>query len=346
MPSYSLAELAGLIGVRLEGDPVAVVAGVAPLAAAAKTDLSFLAHPRYTAAARQSKAGALIADDGYPGDGQNVLRSDNPYLAFARATALLAPEMVPAPGVAPTAVIAAGTALPDDASIGPHAVIGAGVSLGAAVCIGAGCVVEDGVVLGDGTRLFPRVTIHRGTRLGRRCIVQSGTVLGADGFGYATDGDGRHVKIPQRGGLEIGDDVEIGANVTVDRGSAGDTVIGAGTKIDNLVQIGHNVRIGQNAILVAQVGIAGSTRIGDFAVIGGQAGIAGHRTIGARARIAAQSGVIGDIPEGAEVSGYPARPHRGQMRTHALLARLPELLKRVRALETRTSSRPSRPADE
>jgi UDP-3-O-[3-hydroxymyristoyl] glucosamine N-acyltransferase len=209
------------------------------------------------------------------------------------------------------------------------------VELGEEVVIGAGSHLEDGVRVGTRTRLFPRVTVHRGTTIGERCVVQSGCVLGSDGFGYATDVEGAHHRVPQRGGLTIGNEVDLGANVTIDRGSAGDTVIGDGCKIDNLVHIAHNVRIGRNTMIVAQVGIAGSTVIGDRVILGGQAGIIGHARIGDRARIGGQAGVIGDVPAGMEVSGYPARAHHDQMRAHALFARLPELFQRLKRLEDR-----------
>lgn len=335
MPTYTLGELAEAIDARLEGDPEVEVDGVARLEEAGPTDLSFLANPRYQAAARRSAAGAVVVDEEYRSDGQNVLRSANPYLSFARAAALIAPEARVAPGVDENAVVDDSARVPESASIGPLTVIGAGVDLGDRVVIGAGSVLEEGVRVGDETRIFPRVTIHSGTRLGARCVVQSGTVLGSDGFGYATDERGGHHRVPQRGGLTIGDDVEIGANVTIDRGSAGDTVIGDGTKIDNLVHVAHNVAIGRNVIIVAQVGISGSARIGDGVVLGGQAGLAGHITIGDHARIGGQAGVIGSVPAGAEYSGYPARPHRDQMRSYALFARLPEIFERLKALESK-----------
>ncbi|MBW3660291.1 MAG: UDP-3-O-(3-hydroxymyristoyl)glucosamine N-acyltransferase [Gemmatimonadetes bacterium] len=335
MPTWTLGELADAVDARLEGDPDVVIRGVARLEDAGPHDISFLANPKYEEAAARSTAGAVVAGDAYAADGQNVLRSDNPYLTFARAAELIAPALEPEPGVAETAVIAPRVSVPESASIGPHVVIGADVSLGARVVIGAGSVIEDGVSIGTETRVFPRVTIHSGTRIGVRCVIQSGSVLGSDGFGYATDSAGRHHRVPQRGGLVIGDDVDIGANCTIDRGSPGDTTIGDGTKIDNLVHVAHNVAIGRGVIVVAQVGVAGSTKIGDHAVLGGQAGITGHASIGARARIGGQAGVIGDVPAGAEYSGYPARPHREQMRSQALFARLPDLFDRLKALETK-----------
>lgn len=337
MSKIPLGELAGAIGARLEGDPTFVVTGVASLEQAGPEDLSFLANPRYEGAALASRAGALIVGRDFTTDGRNVLRCDNPYLAFARAVPLISPEPPVERGVHPSAIVHPSVSVPENVAVGPMAVVGRDVELGTGVVIGAGSVVEDGARIGAGTRLFPRVTVHRGTRLGERCIVQSGTVLGSDGFGYATDESGRHHRVPQRGGLTIGDDVEIGANVTIDRGSAGDTVVGEGCKIDNLVHIAHNVRIGRKAMIVAQVGIAGSTIVGENAVLAGQAGIAGHLRIGDRARIGAQAGVIGDVPAGAEYSGYPARAHRDQMRAHALFARLPELFQRLKRLEDRFS---------
>lgn len=337
MSKIPLGELAGEIGARLEGDPDFLVRGIASLEQAGPEDLSFLANPRYEAAALASRAGALIVGRDFTADGRNVLRCDNPYLAYARAVPLISSEPPIEDGVHPSAIVDPSVLLPDRVAVGPLAVIGRGVELGPGVVIGSGSFLEEGVRIGADTRLFARVTVHRGTRMGQRCIVQSGTVLGSDGFGYATDESGWHHRVPQRGGLVIGDDVEIGANVTIDRGSTGDTIVGEGCKIDNLVHIAHNVRIGRNSMIVAQVGIAGSSIIGDHAVLAGQAGIAGHLQIGDRARIGAQAGVIGDVPADAEFSGYPARAHRDQMRAHALFARLPELFQRLKRLEDRLS---------
>lgn len=335
MPTLTLRELAGAIHARLEGDPDVSVNGVAPLETAGPGDLSFLANPRYEESAATTRAAALIVGESFHGNGANLLRVSNPYLAYARAVELILPEGRSQPGADPSAIVDSTAQVAGSASIGPLCVIGAGAIVGERTTVGAGCVVEAGVEIGEECRIFPRVTLHSGTKLGARCIVQSGSVLGSDGFGYATDERGRHHKVPQRGGLAIADDVEIGANVTIDRGSAADTVIGSGTKIDNLVHIAHNVTIGQNAFIVAQVGIAGSTSIGDHAVIAGQAGIIGHVRIGDRARLGAQAGVIGDVPADAEYSGYPARSHREQMRAYALFARLPELFERLKAVESR-----------
>ncbi|MGH7587970.1 MAG: UDP-3-O-(3-hydroxymyristoyl)glucosamine N-acyltransferase [Gemmatimonadota bacterium] len=335
MPKIPLSELAGAIDARLEGDPTFEVSGIAPLERAGPNDISFLANPRYEAAALASAAGALVVGRDFPADGRNILRCENPYLAFARAVAMLSPDPPVVAGVHPSAIVDPSASVPPSAAVGPLVVLGSGVELGEEVVIGAGSHLENGVRVGACTRLFPRVTVHRGTTIGERCVVQSGCVLGSDGFGYATDVEGAHHRVPQRGGLTIGNEVELGANVTIDRGSAGNTVIGDGCKIDNLVHIAHNVRIGRNTMIVAQVGIAGSTVIGDRVILGGQAGIIGHARIGDRARIGGQAGVIGDVPAGMEVSGYPARAHRDQMRAHALFARLPELFQRLKRLEDR-----------
>jgi UDP-3-O-[3-hydroxymyristoyl] glucosamine N-acyltransferase len=219
-----------------------------------------------------------------------------------------------------------------EVSVGPFAVIEAGAVLGDRVRIGPHSVVGAGSKLGVDTLLHPHVTLYPGTVLGERCIVHSGARLGSDGFGYAWTGT-EHRKVPQVGGCRLGDDVEIGANTTIDRGSIGDTRVGQGTKIDNLVQLGHNVRVGERAILISQVGIAGSTTVGDGAVLGGQVGVGGHLEIGAGARVGAQAGVTGDVPAGETVSGYPARPHRLALRAQAVTLRLPEILRRLRRLE-------------
>lgn len=336
MPTWTLGELAEAVDARLDGDASVVIDGVARLEDAGPRDLSFLANPKYGETAARSAAGAVIVGEGYRADGQNVLRTDNPYLAYARAVELVSPAPEPVPGVDPSAIVADGVYVPGDASIGPGAVIGPEVQIGPGVVIGAGSVIEEGVVIGEGTRIFPRVVVHSGTRIGAGCVVQSGAVLGSDGFGYATDAEGRHRRVPQRGGLVVGDEVDIGANCTIDRGSAGDTTIGSGTRIDNLVHVAHNVAIGRGVMIIAQVGIAGSSKIGDHVVLAGQAGLQGHITIGPGARIGGQAGVIGDVPAGAEYSGYPARPHRDQMRVQALVARLPELFRRLKSLESRS----------
>jgi UDP-3-O-[3-hydroxymyristoyl] glucosamine N-acyltransferase len=243
----------------------------------------------------------------------------------------LYPEKAPVAGVAATARLGKGVDIGELVSIGDYAVIGAGAKLGRGATIGAHCVVGEGVSIGDGTRLLPGVTIYSGATLGARTIVHSGARIGCDGFGYVFR-DGAHNKIPHVGRCLIGDDVEIGANTTIDRGSIDDTVVGSGTKIDNLVHIAHNVRIGEKCLVMAQVGVAGSVTIGDGAILAGQAGISGHVSIGAGARIAAQAGVFGDVPAGESWSGYPARPHRESLRASAALLKLAGMMRRLENL--------------
>lgn len=256
----------------------------------------------------------------------------NPRLAFAQALAYYHPEDVPPAGVHPTATVAPDAQLGAGVSIGPHASIGSGAVLGDGVVIGDGAVVANGVVLGAGTRLFPQVVIYPRCTLGARVRVHAGTVIGSDGFGYEWDGT-RHAKIPQVGGVIIEDDVELGANVTVDNGTVGATVIRRGTKVDNLVHLAHNVEVGEHTLLVAQVGISGSTRVGAGCVLGGQVGVAGHLSIGPRSTIAAKSGVSKNVPGNATYSGFPLRRHEEEKKIKAALGRLPQLLRRVARLE-------------
>jgi UDP-3-O-[3-hydroxymyristoyl] glucosamine N-acyltransferase len=243
----------------------------------------------------------------------------------------LYPEKSAVPGVAPTARIGKGAVIGERVSIGEYAVVGPDAKLAAGVTIGAHCVIGEGVSIGEGTRLWAGATIYPGATLGARTIVHSGVRIGCDGFGYVFR-DGVHNKIPHVGRCIIGDDVEIGANTTIDRGSIDDTVVGNGTKIDNLVHIAHNVRIGEKCLIMAQVGIAGSVTVGDGAILAGQAGISGHISIGAGARLAAQAGVFGDVPAGESWSGYPARPHRESLRASAALFKLAGMMRRLEKL--------------
>jgi UDP-3-O-[3-hydroxymyristoyl] glucosamine N-acyltransferase len=240
------------------------------------------------------------------------------------------------PGVHATAVLGRGVALGKGVSIGPYAVIGDGASIGDGAVVGAHVVIGQGVAIGAHSQLYPSVTIYAGTRVGDRVTVHAGARLGSDGFGYVQR-EGQHLKIPHVGRCIIEDDVEIGANTTIDRGSIDDTVIGAGTKIDNLVQIAHNVRVGKVCLIMAQVGIAGSVRVEDGAMLLGQVGVSGHHTIGTGARLAAQAGVFGDIPAGETWSGYPARPHKEALRAQAALFKLPSLLRRIERLLDQTT---------
>lgn len=326
--------VADLIGGRLVGDGSVPLTGFAPLDRAGPGDLSLLSSGKYLDAFRASRAGCvLVADDlaGVSGGPAVRVVVRDPARAMGQVLSRLHPESAPAPGVDPTARLGPGVVLGDRVSVGPYATVGAGVRIGDRVVIGAGAVIEDGVEIGDDSVLGPRVVCCRGTRLGRRVRVKAGAVLGGTGFGYAP-GDGGLERVPHVGRCLIEDDVDIGANTCIDRGSIDDTVVGAGTKIDNLVQLGHNVRIGRRCLLMSQVGVAGSARIGDGVILAGQAGVVGHLTIGDGARVAAQSGVGSDVPPGADYGGSPARPHREWLRSHAVLYRLAPIARELEAV--------------
>jgi UDP-3-O-[3-hydroxymyristoyl] glucosamine N-acyltransferase len=333
----SAADIAALVEGRLVGDGAARVASVAPLDRAGPDDISFLASGKYLAAFTASRAGAVLVTAEHettPGPAVRIVVTD-PHKAMLRVVhALYPPATLPA-GVHATAHIGTGARLGDGTAIGAHAVVGAGARLGARVIVMESCVIGAGVAIGDAAVLYPHVVCYPGTSIGARAILHAGVRLGVDGFGYSQSAQGTHEKIPHVGRCIIGDDVEIGANSTVDRGSVDDTVIGDGTKIDNLVHVGHNCRIGKRCLIMAQVGLAGSARVEDDVILAGQAGIGGHITVGTRARIGAQSGVIGDVDAGATVSGFPARAHRDVMRAAAALHRLAAIVDEIEALVER-----------
>ncbi len=323
-----------LVGGELRGDPGAAVTGVAPLDRAGASDVSFLAAPRYVAAAERTRAGVLLVSrelaDTATGARATIV-VDKPHDAVLTLLPRLyvAPQRVP--GVHPTARIGRGARIGAGVAIEEYVVIGAGATVGDGVWIGPHAVVGDGARIGRDSMLYAHCTIYSGSELGERVKIQSGARIGSDGFGYVFR-DGAHQPIPHVGRCVLENDVDVGANTTIDRGSVDDTVIGAGTKIDNLVQIGHNVRIGKLCLIVAQVGISGSVHIEDGAVFGGQSGLAGHLTIGAGARVAARAGVISDIPPGETWSGYPARPHRESLRASSALFRLAGIIKKLERL--------------
>lgn len=332
--------VAELVGGEVRGDAEAPVHGVAPIDRATPGQLTFLASAKYAPLlANCSASVALVAPElaDTPGGVAARVVVAKPQEAMLRLLPVLFVPPARRPGIDPTARIGRGAVLGEEVTIGPYVVIGEGARIGDRVQLDAHVVVGDGVEIGDDSHLFPHVTTYPGTRLGRRVVAHAGARLGNDGFGFVYTG-GVHQKIPHVGRCVIEDDVEIGANTTIDRGSIDDTVIGAGTKIDNLVMIGHNVRVGRLCLIVAQAGISGSTRLGDGCVIGGQVGISGHNQIGDGARIAAQAGVFGDVPAGETWSGYPARPHREALRAQAALFKLAGMVRRLEKLLGREES--------
>lgn len=335
------AAIAEAVGGQLVGDPLVAVSGVAALDRASRRDLSFLGAAKYAPLFAASQAGVVLILPELaeaPGSAPARVVVDRPQEALLTLLPRFQRSRAPSPGIHPTAVIGAGVRLGSNVSVGPYAIIGDDVTLGDDVIIGPHCVVGAGVELGERCHVVASVTIYAGSRVGKRVILHAGVRIGSDGFGYVQR-DGQHLKIPHVGRCILEDDVEIGANTTIDRGSIDDTVIGAGTKIDNLVQIGHNVRVGRSCLIMSQAGVAGSVRIEDGCMILGQVGISGHHTIGKGARLAAQAGVFGDIPAGETWSGYPARPHKEALRAQAALFKLPSLLRRIeRLLDTKTES--------
>jgi len=332
--------IAAAVGGTLEGDASATVTAVAPLDRADAHHLTFLANAKYAPLAAERRVGVLLVtrDLADVGNAKARIIVDNPHEAMLPLLPLLYPAASQQPGIHPTAIIGRGVVLGDDLSIGPGVVLGDGVTIGARTRLDAHVVIGNGVSVGEDCHLFPSVTVYSGTEIGSRVRVHAGARLGSDGFGYVYR-DNAHVKIPHVGRCLIESDVEIGANTTIDRGSIDDTVIGAGTKIDNLVMVAHNVRIGRLCLLMAQVGIAGSVRVEDGCILAGQVGISGHLTIGRGARLAAQAGVFGSIPPGETWSGYPARPHRDALRAQAAMFKLPSLIRALERLVERDDKR-------
>jgi len=333
---FTAAEISKLLQGEITGDPDLLLKGFAPADRAQPGDLTFAENDNYFARAAQSAAAAIIVDGPFTSTHKTVIRVANARLAFAKILPLFFPEPTFSPGVHPTAIIAATAQVDPSAHIGPFCVIGENVRIGRnSVLQGSDFLAAD-CHLGQQVNLFPNVTLYARTEIEDRVRIHSGSVIGADGFGYVPDG-GIHRKVAQIGNVILREDVEVGANVTIDRGALGPTVIGKGSKIDNLVQIAHNVTIGEHCLIVSQAGIAGSTKLGNYVVVAGQVGLAGHLKIGNRASIAAQSGVMHNIPDGEKWFGYPAQPDRQTKRQIIALQQLPDLLKRVAELEKKLS---------
>ena len=332
---YTLSELADLTDSRLEAGGDRRIEGVAPLESAGPADISFLANPRYRAQLAGTAAGAVILPESESVDDHHfaVLRADNPYLVFARIARLLNPLPSVVPGVDPSASVAPDANVPDSARVGPQAVIGAAAVIGARCVIGPGAVIGADVVLGEDCRIDANASVLEGVRLGKRVQILPGAVIGGEGFGFAHAGD-HWEAVPQLGSVVIGDDVSIGANTTVDRGSQGDTLIGRGCKIDNLVQVAHNVHIGEHTIIASGTGISGSTHIGRYCTIGGSVGFAGHLDIADGVTFTGMAMVIGHVPEsGVYSSGVPAMPTREWRRSAVRFRQLDDMARRLEKLE-------------
>ena len=340
-----LKDIAERIECRLDGDGEIEIRGVAGIEDAGPGDLTFFTNPRYLPELRRTRASAVILGDAAETAPCAMLRSRLPYLAFALAVELFGDTWRPEPGVHRLAMVGENVLLGEGVSVGPFAVVGDGSRIGARTMVHSHVAIGRGVEIGDDCVLQPRVSIRDRVRVGSRVIVQDGAVIGSDGFGFARRPDGSHHKIPQIGSVVVEDDVEIGANTTIDRPAVGETRIGAGTKIDNLVQIAHGVAIGRNVLLAAQVGIAGSSTLEDSVTLAGQVGVAGHLIIGKGAVATAQTGIPNSVDPGAFVSGYPAIPNRDWLKSSAVFRKLPQLRKLVTDLQKRIEELESRVKD-
>lgn len=331
---YTALQIAELIGGVVIGDAAIPLSGFAPAGSAKRGDLTFAENEVYFERAEQSAAAAILVDGDFRSASKALIQVPNARIGFAKAMAVFFPDQKFAAGVHASAVVEASASIDPSAHIGPLCYVGSNAKIGAGVVLQGQDYVGDECEVGDDCCLHPGVTLYRRTQLGRRVRIHAGTIVGSDGFGYVFD-SGMHRKVPQVGNVILHDDVEVGSNVTIDRGALGPTVIGKGTKIDNLVQIAHNVTIGEHTLVVAQAGIAGSTRLGNYVTIAGQVGLAGHLKIGNRVTVTAQSGVMHDIPDGQKWFGSPAMADRKMKRQVLAMQQLPELLRRVAELEKR-----------
>ncbi len=341
---FSTAEVAKRLHGNVLGDPAVILKGFAPAERAQAGDLTFAENEGFFAKAEQSAASAIIVSHEVESTRKTLIRVADARVAFAKALELFFPEPRPPAGIHPTAIVASSAQVDTTAHVGPYCVVGDRTRIGARCVLNGGNHVGADCRLGDDVILFPNVTLYARTELGHRVRIHAGSVIGADGYGYVLD-NGTHRKVLQIGSVIIGDDVEIGANTTVDRGALGPTVIGRGTKIDNLVMIAHNVEIGEHCLLVGQVGIAGSTKLGNYVVLAGQVGIAGHLKIGHRVTVAAKAGVMNHISDGEKWFGLPAQPDKAIKRQLVALRQLPDWLKRIAALEKKVGLPGAYPPD-
>jgi UDP-3-O-[3-hydroxymyristoyl] glucosamine N-acyltransferase len=324
-----LAELARILGARCQGDEEQEIVGVEGIEKAGPGQLTFVANPKYTPFARTTKAGAVLVSEDFEDIVAPTLRTSNPYLAFARAVEIFHPAPRYQPGIHPTAVIDPTATVGEGVHVGAYAVIGPGANVGAGTTILPHVVIYPDASLGRNCFLHAHAVVREGCRLGDGVILQNGAVIGSDGFGFAKEESGRWHKITQSGPVTLGNEVEVQANSCIDRASVGTTEIADGVKIDNLVQVGHGSRVGENTLLCAQVGLAGSSGVGKNVVLAGQVGVVGHSFIGDGVVVTAQSGVPGDVAPGSVISGSPAFEHRRWLRSVAAFSRLPELVKQM-----------------
>ena len=327
-----LKEIAGIVGGRIVGNPEVDISGAAPVKDAQQGDITFITDKKNLQYVFETNASAIISKEEIKGVTACLLIVDNPYLAFAKTLELFYKKPFKPLGVSKEAIIGRDVNFGGDVSIYPMVYISDNVSVGNRVTIFPFVFIGDNVSIGDDSTIYSSVTVRENVKIGKRVIIHSGAVIGSDGFGYVQE-QGKHHKIPQVGGVIIEDEVEVGANVTIDRATLGNTIIGNGTKIDNLAQIAHNVKIGKNCIIIAQVGISGSTELGNSVILGGQVGVADHKKIGDGVMVGAQSGIGCDIPDGQMFSGSPAIPHKTWLRAQSIYAKLPELARRLRELE-------------
>ena len=333
-----LTDLADRLACRLEGNGDVEIQRVTGIEDAGPADLTFFANNKYAAELRATRAGAVILAENAEAAPCAMLRTKHPYLAFAKAVELFAPAWTPVPGVHPLAHVEEGAEIAPGASVAAFVFVGAGAVIGARTILQPHVTIARDARIGDDCLVHARASIRERVVIGHRCVIQDGAVIGSDGYGFARNTDGTHYKIPQVGGVVLEDDVEIGANTTIDRPAVGETRIGRGAKIDNLVQIAHGVSIGAGSLLAAQVGIAGSTTLEESVTLAGQVGVAGHLTIGKGVVATAQTGIPNSVDAGSLVSGYPAIPNRDWLKASAIFRKLPELRKTIADLEARLAA--------
>lgn len=335
MMRKTLAEIAAIVKGEVIGDRHLVITGLSGIKEAQQGDLTFIANPKYIPLSRTTNASAILTPRDAKVAGKSIIRTENPSLAFSHLASLMFETDAFFPkGIHPSAIIAKDAVIGKNVAIGPYTIIESRAQVGDNTTIYSGCYVGHRTVLGKNCLIYPNVTIRERITIGNRVTIHSGTVVGPDGFGYVW-ADGKHEKIPQIGTVIIEDDVEIGANATIDRARFDKTVIGKGTKIDNLVQIAHNVIMGKHCIIIAQVGISGSAVIGDGVILAGQVGVHGHLTVGDGVRTAARTGITKSIPPHMTIAGYPAQPYMAEQRLHAALRRVPSYIKTILDLKKR-----------